>query len=106
MVDLQTDFLASLTQQLLLQQAYQRLWANQDFQELLKTLSHHNKWLNPQEFKDSNEFMRAYNVMWARARVAQEIEDLLTQAPKRVKDIRKRLERENAKRPKETTPTK
>lgn len=37
--------------------------------------------------------------MWARAKIAQEIEDLLIQAPQRIQDIQKRLERENVKAP-------
>lgn len=41
--------------------------------------------------------MRAYNVMWARATVVQEIEDMLRAAPQRIQDIQKRFKRENDK---------
>ena len=57
-------------------------------------LSHKNKWLNPQDFKDNKEFMRAYNILWARAKVAQEIEELLLSSTQRVMDIQKRMEKE------------
>ena len=38
--------------------------------------------------------MRAYNILWARAKVAQEIEELLLSSTQRVMDIQKRMEKE------------
>lgn len=41
--------------------------------------------------------MRAYNVMWARAKVSSEMESLLTGSSQRIIDIQKRIKRENVK---------
>lgn len=48
--------------------------------------------------------MRAYNVLWARAKVAQEIEDLINQSSQRVLDIQDRIKKEHVRQG--TAPTK
>lgn len=82
-----------LKKELDLQMCYHRLWTNKDFQQLLEALRQENKWLNPQEFKDNDEFMRAYNVMWARAQSIKEMVLLLSTAEQRVKDIGNRIKK-------------
>lgn len=85
------------SQELLKQQALNRLWVNQDFQQhLLPLLKQENKWLNPQEFNNDAEFQRAYNVIWAKARAFDEIISLLAGSEQRIRDIQKRMEKDEA----------
>lgn len=73
-------------------QGLQRLWDNQDFQTyLLPKLKQDNKWLNPQDFKEDKEFQRAYNVMWAKAQIANEIITLLSSQEPTILDTQKRI---------------
>lgn len=67
----------------------------------MSKLDSNNKWLNPQEFNNNDEFMRAYNIMWARAKVVTEIHKMVDEAFERSKLIQKRIDEENVKN---TTP--
>lgn len=87
--------LQALSKELIQQQAYNRLWLNQDFQQyLLPTLNQVNKWLDPQSFKDDKEFQRAYNVIWAKATVSDEVIKLLSGSETRVRAIQTQIEQE------------
>ncbi|MCK5616172.1 hypothetical protein KAR91_80655 [Candidatus Pacearchaeota archaeon] len=93
-----TDKIKTLTASLLEQQGLQRVWENKDVQEfLIPKLVQENKWLDPQSFDDNALFLRAYNVMWAKAQVATELITLLAGSAELSKAILQRINKEKSK---------
>ena len=70
------------------QQALARIWKSEDFQAYLMPEIHQaNKWLDPQAFESDALFQRAYNTIWAKAQIANEIIKLLSEADQRIVEI-------------------
>lgn len=97
----------ALSDDLLKHQALQRIWESEDFKKyLLPSLTQVNKWLDPQSFDSNEVFQRAYNVLWARAKVSEEIITLLSSAQSRADETLKRVNKKKAKDVKSTKFTK
>jgi hypothetical protein len=57
-------------------------------------LSISNKWVDPTTYADKETFYKAYTDAFAKAKVFQELIDLLASQEQRIKEITKRLERD------------
>ena len=95
---LQISNLQALTKELHKQQALNRLWLNQDFQQvLLPMLKQDNKWVDPRSSETLEKFHKEYVESWAMAKAFTELITLISGSEQRMRDIQNRIEKENLK---------